>query len=73
MQQTSLSTATVVILAGLPGSGKSTLATHYAQEGYMVVSTDAIREAIFPDNLCLRGLLSAWHEERKSNIEFITV
>ena len=38
-------------LIGVPGSGKSTLATQLAKLGYRIVSTDAIREKIYGDEI----------------------
>lgn len=38
-----------VMLVGLPGSGKSTRAERYREWGYVIHSSDAIREELFGD------------------------
>lgn len=37
----------IIMLVGIPGSGKSTVAEQYAQKGYKVHSSDAIREQLY--------------------------
>ena len=65
-----MSTATYVIVAGLPGTGKSTLAEALARElNGVVLSKDVVRAALFPrglidytgeqDDLCFRMVLDA--------------
>ena len=37
----------LIMLIGIPGSGKSTVAERYAEEGYRVHSSDAIRALLY--------------------------
>lgn len=60
-----------IMMIGLPGSGKSTLAKKYADGGYIIHSSDAIREELF-DNASFQGenelVFKTLHERIREDI-----
>jgi predicted kinase len=59
--------AHLIMLIGLPGSGKSTLARQLQATlpGYILISTDAIRAALFGDEAIQGSWLLVWREVQR--------
>lgn len=60
-----------VMLVGLPASGKSKMATRYKEKGYVVHSSDAIREELYGDSQIQRNhnkIFSTLHQRVKKDL-----